>query len=81
MSSVTNDLADVLLELTAGDGIRLRKGVVQAVTAPTVTIRLGGSTTDIAGVRYLASYTPAVGNVVFVLVDGPALLILGRLAT
>lgn len=79
MSDVS-DLADVLFEMADTPAVRLRKATVQAVAAPKVTLRIGGSTTDVAGVRYLSSYAPTVGDVVFVLVDGPALLILGRLA-
>lgn len=75
-----DDLARALLPDPAESRLQLRKGQVSAVSAPTVTITLGGSTTTIAGVSYLASYTPTVNDVVFVLVDGPSLLVLGKLA-
>lgn len=74
------DLASLLN--SPGADVQLRQGVVQSLsTGPSrVTVRLGGSTVDIAGVRYLASYGPAIGDTVWIVVDGPSLLVLGRVA-
>lgn len=47
---------------------------------PSVSIRLAGSSVAISGVRYLASYTPQVEDVVIVEMCGPDLLVLGVLA-
>lgn len=59
--------------------LRLRQATVQALTAPTMTIRIGGSTTNIPGVAALASYTGrANGDTVWVLQVGPDLLVLGK---
>lgn len=76
MSDLT-ELADVLLGMTTGEGVTRRKAVVQSVQTASVTIRLGGGTTDIAGVRHVASYAPESGDVVEVVADGPALLVIG----
>lgn len=56
-----------------------RKMTVQAVTAPTVTLRLAGSAVDITAVRRLASYTPTAGDDVWVW-ESPEgeLLVLGK---
>lgn len=79
----SNEIRELAGEL-AGDGVarlRRRQAVVQSVQTGSVTIRLGASTVDITGVRYLASYSPVAGDTVWVLVDGPDLLIFGRVAT
>jgi len=75
-----DDLARALLPDPAEPKLQLRKGQVTAIAAPTVTVTLGGSSTAIAGVSHLASYSPTVNDIVFVLVDGPSLLVLGKLA-
>lgn len=80
-SGPLRELAQVLekTDPTANPGAALRYGVVQAVTAPTLTIRLNGSTTDITGVRKLASYTTAAASdVVAVLIQGANLLVIGE---
>lgn len=69
-----------LLAVKPSAGVRLRMGVVSATGVGTVSVKLGGSTTAIAGVPYLSSYSPTVTDVVAVLQDGPALLVLGDLA-
>jgi hypothetical protein len=56
----------------------LRQGVVASVQATTCTITLGGGATSIAGVVYLDSYLPTVGDTVWILQSGPDLLIVGR---
>lgn len=77
MSDPVEELAEALFALTPDGALHRRKGVVQSTSAGTATIRLGGSTTDVAGARCL---TPVVaGDVVEVVVDGPAVLVLGHL--
>ena len=60
--------------------LTVRVGVVTAVGAGTVSIKLGGDSTVIPNVRYLASYVPTVNDVVQVVVNGTALLIIGSVA-
>lgn len=57
--------------------LTVRVGVITAIGSGTVSITLGGDTTVIPNVRYLNSYSPNVGDVVQVIVNGTALLILG----
>ena len=76
-------LADLLQpDPTGAPQIRLRQGVVQSTSAgpsPTATVTIGGSSTSIAGVRMLGSYTPTATDVVQILQNGTDLLILGTL--
>lgn len=67
------------------DELVVRIAVAQANSAgapPTVTIRMGGSTTNIAGVR-VADTVPALftGDTLLVLQQGTMLVVIGRMAT
>jgi hypothetical protein len=55
-------------------------GVVQSLQSGSLTLTLGGSTTPIAGVRYLASYTPTAGDTVVVDHVGSDIMVIGKLA-
>jgi hypothetical protein len=59
--------------------LRLRQGVCTAVSISTgtCTITLGADTTSLAGVCYLDGAMPNVGDTVWVLRDGPSLLVVG----
>lgn len=57
--------------------LSLRQAVVVSAQAATLTITLGGGTTSIAGVAYLRGYVPVAGDTVWVLQNGPDLLVLG----
>lgn len=81
MSDPITDLARELIGDPNEISLRRRKAVVQSVQAGSVTIRLGGTTTDIAGVRFLGSYPPLAGETVEVIADGPGLLIIGSVVT
>lgn len=62
------------------EALRLRVGQVDTVNASTVDITLGGGSTVIGSVPYLASYSPQAADVVVVIQDGPDLLVLGTTA-
>lgn len=66
----------------APQGLRLRQAEVVVNNSPitTVDIKIAGDTNILPSVRYLSSYTPTVGDIVFVLSNGADLLILGDLA-
>ncbi|MGH2555307.1 MAG: hypothetical protein ACRDHO_06280, partial [Actinomycetota bacterium] len=51
---------------------------VQSVGPTSITIRLAGSTSDISGVPFLDSYRPALDDVVLVLVQGGAMVVIGK---
>lgn len=57
--------------------LTVRVGVITALGSGTVSIKLGGDSTVIPNVRYLASYGPTVNDVVQVIVNGTALLVIG----
>jgi hypothetical protein len=80
-----DDLAQLLTDRTVEGptAVGLRQGVITATHAgtATVSVRLGGSTVAVSGVRYLASYSPSVGHTVVCLRSGPDLLVIGRVAT
>jgi hypothetical protein len=67
--------------------VRLRQGTVTAASAANViagvcSITLGGDTeTTIAGVACLSSYTPLVGDTVWVAVNGTDLMVIGRVGS
>lgn len=52
-------------------------GVVAAIHGTTLDIQLNGSTATISGIRYVSSYSPAVGDTVRVSVRGGDLLVEG----
>lgn len=61
--------------------LALRQAVVQSIDTgppPSATVRVGGSTVDIAGVRWIG-VPPEAGDTVWVLRSGHDLLIIGRL--
>lgn len=53
----------------------LRQATVTAVGTGTVDLTLGGAA--VPGVKHLSAYTPTVGDVVFCLVAGRDVLVLG----
>lgn len=60
-----------------------RQAVVTAVSVgppASVSIQIAGDTDTISGVRYLASYTPSVGDTVWVDVQDSDPIVIGRLA-
>jgi hypothetical protein len=59
----------------------LRYGVISAVTySPSrVSVKVSGSATAITGVRYLASYSPTVSDVVVCILSDNDLIVLGKL--
>lgn len=76
----TRDTAAAIRGEASKPGALLRIGVVDSVQTSTVTIKLGGDTTTIAGVKYLACYSPVAGDTVCILENGHDLLILDRIS-
>lgn len=60
--------------------LRLRFGQVTASAVGSVTVTVAGSSTAVADVSYLSSYTPVVNDTVVMLTDGIDLLVLGKMA-
>lgn len=64
-----------------GGSVALRWGIVAAVSVGRVDVTLAGSATVIPNVRYMAPYSPTVGDTVPILVPpGGDMLVLGKLA-
>jgi hypothetical protein len=61
-------------------GVRLRFGQVSASAVGSCSITVAGSSTVVAGVSHLSSYTPVVSDTVVLLTDGVDVLVLGKLA-
>jgi hypothetical protein len=61
--------------------IFIRYGVVTARTASNtrISVQISGATTAVTGIRYLASYTPTVADVVVCLFNDNDLIVLGKL--
>lgn len=76
-------IADKLLPDDTGQNVEMLWAVVEDIDAgppATVTITVGGSTTEIPGVRYAASYAPTVGDVVYGRIVDTDYLVEGKLA-
>lgn len=58
---------------------RIRRGVITAVGATTLTVTIGNA--SIAGIPWDESYTPTNGDVVNVFFDGPSPWVQGKLST
>lgn len=72
-------LVDFVWSLAGDSGpqVVIRVGTVTATSPLTVT--LGASTTPTVGsVNRLSSYTPTTSDVVLVLLNGPAVIVLGK---
>jgi hypothetical protein len=78
------DFSDIIKKLVDQNvRISFHQGVVQSTSASpvnSVTVRISGDSTNISGVRYLSSYTPTVDDVVWILINGGDLIVLGELA-
>jgi hypothetical protein len=61
-------------------GLRVRQGAVVSVSSYGVTVTIGGSTDQVAGVKYLGSYAPRVGAHVWLITDGSDVFAIGHLA-
>jgi hypothetical protein len=72
--------------LAVGQGLEpnvvMRIAKVTAVTAPTVSIQLGGSTTTLTTIKCLVSYaSPTVNdNVIVAVLNGTSMIVLGKIA-
>lgn len=68
----------------AASMLTVRQATVQSIQSGSVTVRYAGDATDVPGVRYLSSYTPALNDVVMVQILRPGFLvpafIMGKLA-
>lgn len=67
------------------DPTNIRKGIITSFESggspPTVTLNISGdTTTSIAGVRFIDSYTPVVGDTVLILKQGADIMVLGHIA-
>jgi len=74
------DLHEVFKQIGAQQQpMQLTQGVVSATAAGSVSVRIAGATDAVTGIKYLSSYSPTVSDVVFMLVNGNDVLILGKL--
>lgn len=84
-----SDASLLARQIASGDGGRpviehpyLRQATVASVDATnrTVGVQIAGSSTVVAGVKFLQSYWPVVGDTVWVAAIGPNLWVLGALS-
>lgn len=73
-------LAQLLLGNNSKPSDMWRQGVVTAVVGATVSVKIGGSTTEVPGLRHFAWYTPTIGDVVHLLPYGSSFVVMGPLA-
>ena len=70
-------IAAVAAQIRRPPGLRMTQGVVSAVSGPTCSVLIAGSTVAVSGVQHLNSCAPAVGDVVWIASDGADLWIIG----
>lgn len=82
LRDVVERLAGKISDGQPGSMLQFRQAVVTALatTPARVSITLAGSATVIPNIRYLASYTAAVNDTVWLLQNGPDLIVMGKLA-
>ena len=74
------DIIKQIIDQNVRLSIHYGKVTVVAVSPNSVSVKLSGSTTATTGVRYLASYSPTVNDIVVCIVDKGNVFILGELA-
>lgn len=73
-------LAETLRDDPGASILGIRQATVQSVQTDSCTIRIGGSTIDVPGIRWLANASqPQVNTVVWVIQNGYDLIIIGQL--
>ena len=79
------DLFDVAKQIidaagAAASGVRVRQAVVDAIADDgTLTVRVAGSATQVAGVRAFSSCDAVAGESVWVIMDGQTMFAIGRI--
>jgi hypothetical protein len=76
------DIGQILGKIVEGKiTFGLHFGVITARTNSNtrVSLKISGGTTAITGIRYLASYTPTVNDVVVCLMNDNDVIVLGKL--
>lgn len=74
-----SDLIDFLVP--KGDELlRLRQGVIASVQTTSATVTIGGSTTQIAGVKWFSGYSPVANDTVWLLEQDRQYFIIGSLS-
>lgn len=75
------EIARLIVGNQRSHGVQLLQAVIDSVTNDTVSIFLSGDQTfAIDGVRFLETFDPRDGDVVWLLKNGPDLLVIGRLS-
>ena len=77
-------LFDEFLDAVEPDAMQscsLRQGKIVAVSAPTVSVQIAGSSVTVNGVHYLASYAPAVNDTVWLARQGTMIFVIGKLGS
>lgn len=73
-------LVEAIATTTPDAPFRIRQGVIVSVQATTVTVTIGGSTTQIANVRYDSSVCPIPNSTCWLATDGRDWFVLSTLA-
>ena len=76
------DVVQQLVPGLTGRQLEYGRGPITAIdtTNKLLTVKLNGSNSTIGGIRYYKWYSPTVGDVVDLLIDGPDTICLGPLA-
>lgn len=79
---LTNQLLDATTQAARiaaeGRSVQLRFGTVDAVNAPAKTIDVTVEGVPLYAIPYMASYSPAAGNVVWLLQQGSTMVAIGK---
>lgn len=79
-SDGVRELAALLIAPGKPEPPLLRQGVVESIGSGSVGIYLSGSNFAIGNVKYISGYSPSIGDVVWMLKNGPDLLVIGRVS-
>ena len=79
MTDQVRELASLLLKPPIKEPVTLVQAVVESYTVTHLTAYLSGGSFPVGGIRYLDSYAPHVGDVIWIVKSGPDLIAIGTL--
>lgn len=73
------DLVSAIGDMSPSSSVRFRQGEITAVGLDTVSVDIGASGEPVDDIAFMASYSPTVGDVVWLITDGADWFVLGQL--
>jgi hypothetical protein len=73
------DLVSAIGDMSPSSSVRFRQGEITAVGLDTVSVDIGASGEPVDDIAFMSSYSPTVGDVVWLITDGQDWFVLGQL--